>query len=266
MAQGGDLNLSLDEAASEFLASLSTEKRAASQPEVSRFVRWFGRETPIAGLTAHGIESYAEQLSQSDTDYARKLELLRAFLVNARKVGWTKTSLAANLKTKKAKTAASAQGLPESVALTRQGHGELKAELVELKSQRIEVIDEIRRAAADKDFRENAPYHAAREHKGHIDGRITEIEETLKRAVVINAEGNPDRKVGMGDSVVLCDMSSSRELRCMIVHPKEVDPGRGKISNVSPIGKAVIGHSEGEIIEVTVPAGKLRYQIKQIKR
>ncbi|MDD5288117.1 MAG: transcription elongation factor GreA [Dehalococcoidales bacterium] len=266
MAQVAYHRLNLEEAASNFLAKLSIAEKENSQAEINRFVRWFGRETIIGELTAHGIAGYAEQLSMSDKDYARKLDLLRAFLVYARKSGWTKTSLAAHLKTRKSAKASAVSHMPESIALTEEGYTKLKKELADLKSQCIEVIEEIRRAAADKDFRENAPYHAARERKGHIDGRIIEIEETLKLAVVINGDKKSERKVNIGDSVILCDAKAGRELSCMIVHPKEVDPGKGKISSASPIGKAVIGRSEGDVVEITVPAGKLNYQIKQVSR
>ncbi len=260
--------LALGEAASSFLAKLTPEGRAASQPEVNRFVRWFGRERPLAGLTAREVANYAEQLSLSNTDYDRKLELLRAFLVRAKKEGWSPTNFAVHLKPKKVKNsrAVSVPGLPESVALTRPGHAALNAGLANLKSERLQVTEDIRRAAADKDFRENAPYHAARERKGHIEGRIREIEETLKFAVIIDQEQKASLKAVIGGSVILCDLTSGKELNCMIVHPKEVDPTRGKISSASPIGRAVLGRGEGEVVEVMVPAGKLRYQIKQVKR
>ena len=74
-----------------------------------------------------------------------------------------------------------------------------------------------------------------------------------------------ESKVNIGDSIVLQDLVSSEEVRYTLVSPKEVDPTRGKISGVSPIGKAIIGKGQGEIVEVTVPAGRLRYQIKQIE-
>jgi len=93
-----------------------------------------------------------------------------------------------------------------------------------------------------------------------------ELEETLKAAAILSAEGNSSRKAGIGDSVILCDLASSEEVHYTLVHPREVDPVKGKISDVSPIGKAIIGHGEGDTIEITVPAGKLRYQIKQLRR
>jgi len=260
---------SLGEAAGRFLAKLPPEERGASQQEVYRFVRWYGWERSLAGLRAPEVANYAQQLSSSDTDYIKKLALIRAFLVYAKKEGWTNTSLATHLKTKKGKAQPQStlrRGLSGSVSLTRQGYAELEAELAILKVRRSQAIEEMRRAAADKDFRENAPLEAAREEHGRIEGRIRELEGTRKSAVVIDEKQKVTPKVSIGDSIILRDLASGEELSYMLVSPREVDPTKGRISNLSPIGKAVIGQSQGRVIEVTVPAGKLRYQIKQIER
>ncbi len=265
---GGSQSPSLSEAASRFLAKLSPKERGTSQQEVYRFIRWYGGERTFAGLTAPEVANYAEQLSLSDTDYLRKLDLLRAFLVYAKKEGWSKSNLAIHLKARKRKSrfqASSRRGLPQTVPLTQQGYAELEAELATLKAKRPQAIDEMRRAAADKDFRENAPLEAAREQRGHLEGRIKELEETLKSAVVIDKQPKTTLKAGIGNSVILCDLDSSEELSYTLVSLTEVDPTKGKISMASPIGKAIIGHGQGDVIEVTAPAGKLRYQIKQIK-
>jgi len=262
-------NLSLGEAASRFLVDLPSREREPSQQEIYRFVRWFAGERPLAGLTAAEIANYAERLSLSDTDYVKKLELVRAFLAYAKKKGWSKTNLAIHLKSKKGKSrlrSSSRQGSSETIFLTRQGYAELEAELAALQSKRPEAIDEMRRAAADKDFRENAPLQAAREQRGQLEGRIMELEETLKSAVVIDEKEKTTINIGIGDSIILYDLDSGEELRYTLVDSREVDPASGKISNASPIGQAVIGGSEGEIVEIAVPAGKLRYQIKQVER
>jgi len=269
MANGGSQNPSLGEGASLFLAKLSPEERGISQPEVYKFVRWYGWERPLAGLSAPEVANYAERLSLSDTDYARKLELIRAFLTYAKKVGWSKTNLAIHLKAKKVKAGAQSssvrRGLPETVTLTQQGYAELEAELADLKRKRPQLIEEMRRAAADKDFRENAPLAAAREQRGHLEGRIRELEETLKAATTVNGEQKSGLKVTIGDRIVLGDLASGEELHYMLVDSREVDPTQGKISSVSPLGKTLIGRGEGEIVEVAVPAGKLRYQVKYIE-
>lgn len=269
MVNSNSQNPDLGEAASRFLARLAPGEREASQQEIHKFVRWYGRARPVAGLTAPEVANYAERLSLSDTDYSKKLELIRAFLIYAKKEGWSKSNLATHLKTRKAKTSSQAsarQGLPETISLTQQGYTELKSELATLKNKRPQLIEEMRIAAADKDFRENAPLAAAKEQRGHLEGRIKELEETLKVATIINGEQKSTLKANLGDSVILHDLTSEEELHYMIVNPREVDPTRGKISSASPIGKALIGRGEGEIIEVAVPAGKLRYQIKRVKR
>jgi site-specific recombinase XerD len=153
-----DINLS--DATNRFLASLSGEKRGSSQPEIFRFIRWFGRERTLSGLTAAEIANYAGRLSTSDTDYIKKLELVRNFLVYAKKEGWSRTNLAVHLKARRGKTSlqpSARRDSKESMALTEQGYNDLKTELEALKSKRGEVIDEIQKAAADKDFRENVP-------------------------------------------------------------------------------------------------------------
>jgi transcription elongation factor GreA len=266
---GESQSLSLGEAASRFLVSLSPEAREVSQQEVYRFARWYGWERPFAELTAPDIANYAERLSLSDADYTKKLELIRGFLVYAKKEGWSKSNLAIHLRPKKVKPSPRAlprQGLPEAVSLTQQGYAELEAELAALRDKRPQVIDEMRKAAADKDFRENAPLGAAREQRGQLEGRIRELEETLKLATVIDDRQESTSKVSVGDSIILRDLASGEELRYMLVNPREVDPTRGKISSASPIGKAVIGRGRGEIVEVAAPVGKLRYQIKQVER
>jgi transcription elongation factor GreA len=264
-----DENMSLGETASRFLANLSLEEREASQPEIYKFIRWYGWEQPFARLTAAEVANYAERLSLSDTDYTRNLELIRAFLTYARKEGWSKSNLATHLKAKKVKAppmSSPRSDLSEPTSLTQQGYAELEAELTILKGKRSEVIDEMTRAAADKDFRENAPLQAAREERGHLEGRIRELEQTLKTANIVEEKQSVSLQVTIGDSVVLRDPASGEELRYTLVSPREVDPSKGKISTVSPIGKAIIGRHQGKIVEVTTPAGKLHYQIKQVER
>jgi transcription elongation factor GreA len=268
LTSSGD-NLSLGEAAGRFLTSLPVEDRGTNQQEIYKFVRWYGWERPFTRLTAPEIANYAERLSQSDTDYLKKLELIRAFLIYARKEGWRRDNLAVHLKARKGKTKVTAsvrRSRLEPFKLTQQGYDELKAELATLQSRRPQIIDDMRRAAADKDFRENAPLDAAKEQRGQLEGRIMELEEILSSAVIIDEKRKDTPRVNIGDSIILQDLASGEELHYTLVSPREVDATGGKISGASPIGKAAIGKGQGEVVEVDVPAGKLRYQIKQIER
>jgi len=260
-------NPSLGEAASSFLATLPPKEGEAGQQAIYGFVRWYGWERLFAELTPREIANYAEQLSLLHTSYLNNLGIVRAFLTYARKQGWNKTNLAAHLKPKKTKARLpSPTKRTPPTSLTKQGYDELKAELAELKSRRSQSIDEIRRAAADKDFRENAPLDAAREERGYLEGRIRELEEALESATIIDERQKAALKANVGDIIVLRDEVSGEELCYTIVSPREVDPTKGKISSNSPIGKAVIGHAQGEVIEITAPVGKLRYQLVQIER
>jgi transcription elongation factor GreA len=262
-------NPTLGEAATSFLATLPPKEGVAAQQPIYGFVRWYGWERPFAELTPREVADYAAQLSSLHTSYLSHIETVRAFLSYARKQGWNKASLAAQLKPKKTKSnlpTPSSRNMPAPTSLTQEGYDKLKAGLAQLKSRREKVIEDMRRAAADKDFRENAPLDAAKEERGHLEGRIMELEETLKSATIIKEKQESALKVSVGNSIVLRDEASGEELRYTIVSPREVDPVKGKISSHSPIGKAVIGRTQGDTVEITAPAGKLRYRLAQIER
>ena len=260
-------NPNLSEAASGFLASLPAEEGEKSQQAVYGFVRWYSGKRTLAELTAHEVENYAERLSSAQANYLNNVKQVRAFLSYAKKRGWSKTNLATHLKTKKTKAklpSPARRRQATSNPLTQPGYAKLEAEIAKLKKRRLEVIEDMRRAAADKDFRENAPLNAAREEKGHLEGRIIELEETLKSATIIDATQKAGLKVSVGDSITLIDRASGEELCYTVVSPREVDPVKGRISSHSPIGKAIIGCAQGETVEITAPLGKLRFQIKQV--
>lgn len=262
-------SISLGEAASRYLATVPKNQQALHQQEVFKFVRWFGTERSVLGLTASEVSNYAERLAQVDTDAAIKLEPIKAFLGYIRKEKWNPDNLAIGIKVKKAKsknTGPTQKVNREPIPMTKTKYDELNTEMKILQAKRLEVIAEIQRAAADKDFRENAPFHAAREQKGYIEGRIMEIDEMLACAVITEDLKEKAQAVCVGDTVLLEVVPSQQELRYKLVNPKEVAPSKGMISTISPIGKAVIGKVEGEEVLVMVPAGQLKYRIKKIER
>jgi transcription elongation factor GreA len=259
----------LSEAVAQYLAKLPAKEREACQPEVYKFARWYGWERPFSELAPPHVASYAETLDVSAPDYEKKFEVLRAFFAHARKVGWSRTNLATHLKTKKGKAGPVARGKrsqPEAANLSQQRYDELVAELEGLRTKSRELVKAIQLAAADKDFRENAPLHAAREERGHVEGRIKELDEAIRAANIIDDAKKPSLKSGLGDSIVMNDLTSGLELRYKIVDTREADPVKGKISIGSPLGKALMGKSDGDIVEVTAPAGMRRYRIERIER
>ncbi len=269
MAYNTDHIPSLGEAATLYLGKLSAKDQDASRPEVYKFARWYGWESSFSTLAGPAVASYSEQLNVSDIDYEKKFSILRAFLAYAKKAGWSATNLANHLKTKKGKgvtTVTGRKNMPEAATLTQQRFDELTAELEKLKKRSRELVGEMQRAAADKDFRENAPLQYAREERGHVEGRIKELEQALRAATIIQEKSEPALKSGIGDSIIVCDLTTGEECRYIIVDPREVNPAQGKISLASPLGKALLGRSDGETVEITVPAGKLRYQVKHVER
>lgn len=144
--------------------------------------------------------------------------------------------------------------------LTKEGVTELQAELAELKEKLVQVIEAIKVARDQGDLSENAEYHAAREDQERVDSRITEIEHILANAEVVNrtAKGSVD----IGNTVTL--KNGRKEVTYHIVDSVEADPLESKISDESPIGKALLGKKVGDSVEINLPAGAQKYEIKEI--
>jgi len=262
-------SLTLEEAVGRYMATLAEEARPAFRQEIHNFVRQFGSERLIAEIKGFEISNYTERLAQSDRNFGNKIEPVRAFLSYVKKQKWNAENLAAAIKVKKLKikTIGPTQKLKrDPIPLTKEKFDELTAELVALRAKRLEVIGDIQRAAADKDLKENAPYHAAREQKGLIEGRIIELDETLACAVIADASGKNTHLICVGDNVIIEAIESKQELRFKLVNPKEVAPSKNMISVVSPVGKAVMGRTEGDEVTVNVPSGKIQYKIKKVEK
>lgn len=147
--------------------------------------------------------------------------------------------------------------------ITSEGQKELETELEELKSQRGEVAEKIANARDYGDLSENAEYDAARELQGQVESRIGEIEDILKNATIIKPK-NGATSIQVGTTVVL-DSDTAKGVVYQIVGPVEADPLEGKISNESPIGKALLGKKVGEAVEITTPKGAVHYKVIDIK-
>ncbi|CEP68983.1 Transcription elongation factor GreA/GreB [Moorella glycerini] len=151
--------------------------------------------------------------------------------------------------------------------LTMSGLKKLEEELEYLKSvKRREVAERLKQAIEFGDISENSEYEDAKNEQAFIEGRILTLEKKLRNARVIDASEVPGDVVSLGSRVTLKDMDAGEELQYEIVGSMEADPAENRISNESPVGKAILGHRIGEIINIQVPAGTLRYQIIDIAR
>jgi transcription elongation factor GreA len=150
--------------------------------------------------------------------------------------------------------------------LTRERYEELKRELEALKTKgRAEVAEHLKRAKEYGDLSENAEYAEAREEQNLIEGRIFELEELLKRAVVMAEKSGPSAggAVKVGSTVEV--EKNGKVMRYTIVGPYDAKPEEGKISDESPLGKSFLGHTAEEVVTVVTPAGKATYKIKKVE-
>ncbi len=154
--------------------------------------------------------------------------------------------------------------MPEPAYLTAEGLANIKEELKELTGpRRIDLAARLRSAIQMGDLSENAEYHKAKEDQAFLEGRIQELEYFVRNAVVIEKNANNDF-VSVGSHITIQEADYPAETYHM-VGPKEADPRNGRISHESPIGRALMGHRLGEIVNVEIPEGKIKFKILKIE-
>jgi transcription elongation factor GreA len=151
--------------------------------------------------------------------------------------------------------------------LTKKGYQKLAEELEYLKTvKRRGLSKAIGEARSHGDISENAEYDAAKDAQGLNEKRIAELEAKLAGARILEDENIPDDEVLIGATVKLKDLETAEELEYMLVSEVEADYSQGKISISSPVGKGLLNHKENDTVEITIPAGTLRYKILKISR
>jgi transcription elongation factor GreA len=256
----------LDQAANKYLETVKGPGRQQALAELNRFQRWYGSDRLIGQIRGHDVALYGEAMGPATPETQKRAEQLRAFLVFLKKDGILDQNLAPHLRLRKAgKSSGVAHAAqPSTVELTQSGVDALKAELEGLMGDRIAVREDIRKAMLDKDFRENSPLDAAKDKQGHIEARIREIEAVLKRAVIVDDRAKTGR-VRVGSTVRVKNGSTGKVTTYSIVGPTEANAAEGKISSVSPVGKALIDGIPGDEVEVSVPSGTLKLQIEAVE-
>src|SRR5512133_2841151 len=154
---------------------------------------------------------------------------------------------------------------PQPTYLTPEGEKKLRAELAELTGPRREELSKRLRSAIQMgDLSENADYHKAKEDQGFLEGRILELEYLLHNAVIIEETTGKRDVVEVGVRVTIQEEDFEPETY-HLVGAKEADPRNGKISNESPIGKALMDHKVGDVVEAETPGGKIKFKILKIE-
>ena len=154
----------------------------------------------------------------------------------------------------------------DKVPMTQDGLRTLEEELRELKGvERPAVIKAIAEARTHGDLSENAEYTAARERQGFIEGRISELEDIIARADVIDVSKLDGKVIKFGATVKLADEDTEEQVRYQIVGPYEADLTKGRISVTAPLGRALIGKTVGDSVEVQTPKGGKSYEIVSVR-
>jgi len=254
-----------------YISSLSQKSRKNDYlQELYRFSQWCGPDKQILKVSAPEVGDYNENaiIRLGIENSANRLAEVKKFLIFAYKEGFIIQNLSQHvrlrrprknsLNDKKSKYSSSTKE-----SLTKQGYSELKRELESLKNERQPIADEIKRAAADKDVRENAPLEAARQEMGKLVARIDEIDNMLANHDVMESN-EASEFINLGSKVVLMDVKSKRKMKYVVVAAPEAKPFDGRISNLSPIGKAVYKKSVGEVVAVKTPRGLIQFEIMKV--
>lgn len=155
----------------------------------------------------------------------------------------------------------------KEVILTQEGLKKLEDELDQLKSvKRREVAERIKIAIGYGDISENSEYEDAKNEQAFVEGRIITLEKMLRNARIISNDEVDVNTVSVGATVILKDLEFGDTVEYSIVGTAESDPLKNKISNESPVGKAILGKKKGSTVDVSVPAGTIQYEIVDIKK
>ena len=270
--------VSLGDAVFRFQTVAPQKDAVAAQQMLQKFVRWFGPERSVSSLKAWEIEAFGQG---SGVDSLVKLQPVKAFLKYLYDEGMTHeiaagqrqpANLATHLKVKRSpvrtRQAASRRAAAPASQISVEGHKQALEELEELRAERLLIAEDIKKAMADKDFRENAPLDAARDKQAHNEARIRELEEIIRSAEIIKEDSNGSYadagRCRVGSRVELFDLQDQERITYTLVHPKEVNAVLGKISVESPVGKALLNKRQGETVEVKAPQGSRRYRIEGV--
>ncbi len=243
--------------------------------ELRKFLRWSG-DREVGRFTPHDMEQYAREVGQSGADTAQQRLLpVKAFVDYWKDKGWTDKKLATHLRPPRSKARGTARGTARPVArpaedeptfLSQEGYGRIVQQLEDLKADRGTVTQEIRRAMADKDFRENAPLDAAKERQGRIETQIRQLETTIANVRILPDSGNGAEisRSAVGSRITIKDKDSGEVMDYTLVDAREADIGQRRISIQSPVGQALLDLGTGDEVSVPTPKGTLTYVVESI--
>mgnify|MGYP001059406358 FL=1 len=253
--------------------------------DLSSFIQWltislenksYDENTNLENINLNIIEPFfIEQyvkitnLKHSNQNASKKLTVARDYLNYIHTEGFTESNLGNHIRNKKGRRSGSVSlkskvHAGDFVEISKEYHDSLEKELNVKYKEREDVVVDINKAAADKDFRENAPLEAAREKQGLIESQIKTIEETLRKSVIFNTKrSNKKNKIAQIGSKVTLEKENKRTKINLVASP-EADVNLSKISLESPLGKALLGKGENDHVTISAPAGEIKYKIVKV--
>lgn len=246
------------------------EEKPVVYPEVQRFVKWVREDTLVRDVIPSEVARFSETYRANASEDKKKLaQHVKNFLNYLKKKGYTTESLAPHIRVRpRANTGqrtTTSRRRQTEVQITQAGYDEMQQELERLGQETVRLADEITRAAASGDVRENAPLEAARENQGMVQAQIRRIESTLKSATIIDeSERLASQEIQIGSFVKLVRTDDEVRMQYQIVSANEANPLISKISDISPVGSALIGKKIGDEINVMAPGGQRMYKIEDI--
>ncbi len=250
----------------------SSNVKPVDHKALYQFVQYFPPNTSLHKLTPSDIGGYAESVNGTGTTpgATEQLQAVKDFLAYAKKnEGLTEENLARYVRIRKARSRTGASVVSsesQPIELTSEGHAQLVLQREKLAQESESLVEEIRRARADGDVTENSPLDAAREEQGRVEARIQEITSTLERSVIIEeGQARISKVVKIGARVEVKDLDSGRDPKVYtLVNRTEANPLEYRISDDSPMGKALLGKRVGQKLLVQTPRGKQNYEVVSI--
>lgn len=262
--------VTLGQALAEYLQAIKVEQRRTHETYVRKYVDYAGETTLVASLTGSRVELYAEaQIRHTDPAATERVAALKAWFQYLKKREYATANFGIHIRARKAPARAAGQSIARNadtpIQMTEEGIAGLKVELASLTTQRSELVHAIELARQDGDLRENAPYHAAREALAFTDQRHRQVDEALRRAVVVDGAGRDDRSQ-VGSVVSVTNLEDEKRMEYRLVNAREANATERKISVDSPVGKQLLGRRAGDEVCVATPRGEVRFRVEAVAR
>ena len=246
------------------------DKTPSAVRELNKFVKHFQGDTNLNAITPAQIGDYAEQAGRNSLseEVVEGLQSVRKFLAFAFKEEKTTVNLSTHFRVRKTKTASNSgsrrSAKKDEQEITQECHDQLTKEKTQLESNRVNISNAIQTAAEDGDVRENAPLEAAREQQGREEARIKEIEAMLRSSIIVDTSGRGTKVIRVGTTFTVEDIDKKKKTKYTLVSPSEANPSEGKVSDASPLGRAILGKKAGQKATANTPRGKTNYKITSI--